>query len=103
MAHERKCSVCGKIYRYCSRCAEFKDQPRWKSVYCSDRCRTNYTILNEYAFGQMTATSAKAGLTDVETIKNTGLLEIVEKLDSDVQTKEESETSKTKKKKTKDE
>lgn len=84
MAHERKCSICGGVYRYCNRCAEFKDQPRWKSVYCSEKCKDNYKALNDFAFSLATAEEAKSRLVDENTIINPTLIPIIEKINGEI-------------------
>lgn len=59
MAHERKCTICGKEYRYCPRCDEFKSMPTWMLEFDSENCRKiYYDIVNPYAFKHITKAEA---------------------------------------------
>lgn len=59
MAHERKCIICGKEYRYCPKCDEFKNMPTWMFEFESENCRKiYYDIVNPFAFGHITKEEA---------------------------------------------
>lgn len=58
MAHERTCVVCGKVYKYCKRCQQYKHLPTWMYAYCSEPCREIYLITNKYEFDHITAEEA---------------------------------------------
>lgn len=59
MAHERKCMICGKEYRYCPRCDEFKSMPTWMLEFDGENCRKiYYDIVNPFAFKHITKEEA---------------------------------------------
>ena len=63
MAHERKCTICGKEYRYCPRCDEFKSMPTWMLEFDSENCRKiYYDIVNPFAFKHITKEEAAGRL-----------------------------------------
>jgi len=63
MAHERKCAVCGRKYRYCPRCDEFKNMPTWMLEFDSENCRKiYYDIVNPFAFKHITKEEASERL-----------------------------------------
>ena len=67
MAHERKCMVCGKEYRYCPRCDEFKGMPTWMFEFDKEECRKlYYDIVNPYAFKHITKEEAQNRLKDID-------------------------------------
>jgi hypothetical protein len=59
MAHERKCVVCGKTYKYCKRCAQYAFLPTWMTAYCSESCKNTYLAVNQFEFGHIDAVEAE--------------------------------------------
>ncbi len=67
MAHERKCTICGKEYRYCPRCDEFKDMPTWMLEFDSENCRKiYYDVVNPFAFKHISKDEAVERLKDCD-------------------------------------
>lgn len=63
MAHERKCNICGREYRYCPRCDEFKDMPTWMLEFDDENCRKiYYDIVNPFAFKHISKAEASERL-----------------------------------------
>lgn len=71
--HERKCVICGKEYRYCPRCSEYKNMERWHINYCSEKCRDIFNVLNPYAFKHIDLETAKEKLEKIGVNKDTVL------------------------------
>lgn len=46
--NNKTCILCGKVYSYCSNCAEFDHLPRWMECYCSENCRDIFNALSAY-------------------------------------------------------
>ena len=59
MAHERKCICCQKTYRYCPHCREFIGMETWHTLYCSEKCRSIYKILESYKAKKINALEAQ--------------------------------------------
>ena len=47
MAHEKKCIVCGKEYKYCSHCSQYNSDETWRYLYCSENCRKIFHIFSD--------------------------------------------------------
>lgn len=59
MAHERKCSVCGKTYEYCPRCRQYASLPKWKLNFCDEACKEVYDTVDKFVFKHISAEDAK--------------------------------------------
>ena len=51
MAHERKCVVCNKEYKYCSKCGQYNANETWRYMTCSENCRDIFDIIPKYNGG----------------------------------------------------
>lgn len=82
MAHERQCKICGSTYKYCPRCAQYAHLPRWKSLYCSDDCKTIYSIADQYIAKKIDKDEAKLVLDsyNVSIITNEEIKNIVSEI-----------------------
>ena len=38
MAYERSCMLCHTSYSYCPYCDDYRNEPRWKSMYHDENC-----------------------------------------------------------------
>ena len=65
----RTCCVCGTEYRYCPKCNEDKDKPRWMFVYHSENCKDIYDVMTEYEWGQIDADEAAKKLKKLDLSK----------------------------------
>lgn len=74
MAHERKCSICGKEYRYCPKCKEFDHMEKWHIEYCSEQCKNTSLIINKYAFKHIDKSEAKKLLESNNITRNSNIL-----------------------------
>ena len=59
MAHERKCTVCGKQYKYCPKCLQYSNMEKWHIDYCGEQCRNTYLTINKYIFKHIDKETAK--------------------------------------------
>lgn len=55
----KTCMVCGKQYKYCMQCAQFKDLPLWYNLFDSEACHNVYHIIDKVKTGKMDAKKAK--------------------------------------------
>lgn len=66
MAHERKCTICGKQYEYCPRCKQYENMPTWYLIYDSENCKHLYETVNKFAFNHITKEEAIEELKDID-------------------------------------
>lgn len=62
MAHERKCIVDLKEYKYCNHCNEYNPDETWRFIFCSQNCRSVYNIVGKFLTSKISADDAKAEL-----------------------------------------
>ena len=74
MANERNCTVCGKQYKYCPKCSQYKSMEKWHIEYCSDQCKNTYSIINKYAFKHIDKDQAKMLLEGNNITKKSSIL-----------------------------
>ena len=58
MAYEKTCTICGAEYKYCPYCEQFKTEPKWKIMFCSEPCRETYMAINRQYYGHISASEA---------------------------------------------
>ena len=58
MAYEKTCTICGAEYKYCPYCEQFKTEPKWKIMFCSEPCRETYMAINRQYYGHIGASEA---------------------------------------------
>ena len=46
--HLRTCNLCGKEYRYCGNCSEFKHLPVYMHAYCGENCKDIDALLSNW-------------------------------------------------------
>ena len=46
--HLRHCNLCGREYRYCGNCSEFKHLPPYMIAYCGEGCKDIDAILSNW-------------------------------------------------------
>lgn len=46
--HLRNCNLCGKEYRYCGNCSEFKHLPSYMVAWCGENCKDIDSILSNW-------------------------------------------------------
>lgn len=74
MAHERKCTVCGKTYQYCPRCKQYETLPKWKLNFDCEECKEVFDAVDKFIFKHITAEEAKKVLSNSKVqVKNTEL------------------------------
>ena len=80
--NNKTCIICGKQYKYCPNCAEFINQPTWRSLCDTDNCHTIFRIVTDYHFGIYDDDSAKIALKDCDlsVVKDKGTKEFLNKL-----------------------
>lgn len=64
--NNKTCLICGKQYKYCPNCAEFANQPTWRSLVDTDNCHTIFKVVTDYHFGIYDDESAKIALKDCD-------------------------------------
>lgn len=69
MAHERKCIVDLKEYKYCNKCGGYNANETWRFVFCSENCRGIYGVVEKFISGNISALEAQ------ELLKNYDLSE----------------------------
>lgn len=103
--YKRICYLCGKEYKYCSSCRDYKLQPSWKGMFDSENCNTLFNLSTRYAQGFCSLEEAKAVLAQcdlsnidsfrsdvveqINIIQNSKPTVIEEKVDEQVETKDE--------------
>lgn len=86
----KKCCVCGKIYKYCPDCKDDKGKPLYMAMYCSADCRDIINIGSDFEAGKLTKVEALKALeeTDYKNKKfvSTSLNNTIKKLTEGVKT-----------------
>lgn len=59
MAHERKCIVDLKEYKYCNRCGGYNSEETWRFIFCSENCKNIYAIVDKFLAGSIDAIKAQ--------------------------------------------
>lgn len=59
MDYIRTCICCGKTYRFCNNCVEFKTQPRWKHTFDTEECKNLYGVFESFVAKKISADEAK--------------------------------------------
>lgn len=62
MAYERKCTVCGTVYKYCPTCSDFAYLEPWHTLYHDENCKKIFKVCSRYASGGLAGEKAKAEL-----------------------------------------
>lgn len=52
MAYERSCALCGGKYQYCPHCSDFDSEPKWKTMFHDNNCKTIFDILQKHFLKQ---------------------------------------------------
>lgn len=106
MSKNRTCIVCGTAYEYCPHCNQYNSDETWRSVYCSEDCRTIFNVCSKYVANKLSASAAKEELKKI-TIPNNiisdGLKKNIEEINKSVtenKTITENKPTETKKKAT---
>lgn len=59
----RKCIICGTMYEYCGHCdKKLVANETWKNIYCSEKCRDTFAILEQYTAKKLSADAASSQL-----------------------------------------
>lgn len=91
--NNRTCYTCGKEYRYCPNCAQYKHLPNWMSIVCSEECNDIFTACSQYHLGNCSKNEAKEILSryDVlnKTFKSESVAKLVKEIFADEQEKKE--------------
>lgn len=74
----KKCILCGKEYRYCSRCKEFEHLPSWYNLFDSQGCHDIYHAIDDYKVGKIEIADAK------EIIKNNKGIKVLDRFSEDI-------------------
>jgi hypothetical protein len=56
--YKKICYLCGKEYRYCSNCRQFKTQPTWKNMFDTENCYKIFSLSTQFAQGTYTKEEA---------------------------------------------
>ena len=48
MAYERKCSLCQTSYNYCPFCDDYKNEPKWKTMFHDENCFIIFNTLQKH-------------------------------------------------------
>lgn len=59
----RKCIICGTSYEYCGHCdKKLVANETWRNIYCSEKCRDTFTVLEQYTAKKINADAATSQL-----------------------------------------
>lgn len=64
--NNKKCIVCGKEYSYCPTCRGDANQPAWRSIYCSENCKSIMDIATDYNASELIKADAKKKLSSCD-------------------------------------
>lgn len=59
MAHERKCIVDLKEYKYCPHCNKYNSAETWRTIFCSENCRGIYKVVERFKSNGISALEAQ--------------------------------------------
>ena len=48
---KRTCYTCGSKYEYCTRCAKYASQPKWRWMWDTEECKDLYDVVSGYKMG----------------------------------------------------
>jgi len=58
----RTCKICGKKYEYCGHCPSKNTIEPWRNLYCSEKCREVFNVLDNFASKKISKEEAKKKL-----------------------------------------
>lgn len=59
---DRKCYLCGIVYKYCSTCSDDRMKPAFMAEFHSENCKNIFQICTNFNLGIQTKEEAKAAL-----------------------------------------
>lgn len=68
--NNKTCITCGKKYTYCNRCDDYATLPKWKTIWCSERCKEIFNTASYFLSGSIDAEEAKKRLSGFNLNKN---------------------------------
>ena len=79
--YNKICFLCGKEYRYCSNCKDFRTQPTWKNMFDTKNCYKIFSLSTQFAQGVYTKEEANAilknyDLSDIDTYRQDAIEQI---------------------------
>lgn len=78
------CSNCGKLYTFCSSCKKDLNKPSWYATFCSENCKTLFTLATDYLGGKVSDKDAKAVIEKADLTNklkfNKGVQKMIDKL-----------------------
>lgn len=70
MAKIRTCMVDGTKYTYCPHCSADDPTETWRFLYCSEKCKNVYHVVDDFAHDKLSAKDAKFQLENIGIIDN---------------------------------
>lgn len=57
---KRVCYTCGSKYEYCTRCAKYASQPKWRWMWDTEECKDLYDVVSGYKMGVLSKDDVQA-------------------------------------------